>query len=283
MSSQSSYPAAPATTGLLEPTLANNIGLMWRVIYGLMLRESRTRYGTSDIGYLWALIDPAAQLAMLWLIFDLLGRNPPVPCSMPVFLVTAILPYFFWRNCANRGASAASANLPLLTYPQVKVFDVVVARVLLDAATLVFVTAVFVITLRFTTGELFIHWVRDPFVLSTGIMALFYFAFCTSVLTSSLGRIWRAWPQFFSYVSRPLYFTSGIFFTLGQLPTSFKAVGIYNPIAHLLEWIRTGAIPGFISTSYNPYFPLIFASIMLFVGLFIDWVLRVIGHTEESH
>ena len=283
MSSQSSYPVAPAAPGTLEPTFENNLRVMGRVIYGLMLRESRTRYGTSDLGYLWALIDPAMQMAVLWLIFVMLGRQPPVPATMPVFLMTAILPYFFWKNCATRGASAAASNLPLLTYPQVKVFDVVIARVLLDIATILVVTGVFVIGLRFTTGEHFTNWVRVPFVLATGVLALFYFAFCSAILTSSIGRIWRPWPQVFGYASRPLYFTSGIFFTLGGLPGNFKVFAVYNPIAHTLEWIRTGAIPGFVSTLYDPWYVLSFATVMLAVGLLIDWVLRVIGHSDESH
>ena len=283
MSSQSSYPAAPAASGLLEPTLENNSRVMSRVIFGLMLRESRTRYGTSDLGYLWALIDPAMQMAVLWFVFILLNRQPPVPASMPVFLMTGILPYFFWKNCATRGASAASSNLPLLTYPQVKVLDVVIARVVLDIATFIVVTVVFVVALRFSTGEHFVDWVRVPFVLATGVLALFYFSFCTAVLTSSIGRIWRPWPQVFGYASRPLYFTSGIFFTLGSLPSNFKAFAVYNPIAHALEWVRTGAIPGFVSTLYNPWYVLSFATVMLLIGLMIDWVLRVIGHSDESH
>jgi len=256
---------------------------MWRVVWGLMLRESRTRYGTSDLGYLWALIDPAVQMSVLWLLFVMLGRQPPVPATMPVFLMTAILPYFFWKGAATRGASAAAANLPLLTYPQVKVFDVVVARVLLDMATIVVVTLIFVVALRFTTGELFVHWVRDPIVLAGGVLTLFFFSFCTAVLTSSIGRIWRPWPQVFGYASRPLYFTSGIFFTLGGLPTGIKGFSDYNPIAHILEWIRTGAIPGFVSNLYSPLYIYEWAMGMLFIGLVIDWVLRLMGHSEESH
>jgi capsular polysaccharide transport system permease protein len=283
MSSESSFPDAPAATRLLEPTFENNLRVMWRVVFGLMLRESRTRYGTSDLGYLWALIDPAIQMAVFWIIFTLLGRAIPVPTSLPVFLITGILPYFFWRNCTGRGASAASANLPLLTYPQVKVFDVVVSRVLLDTATTVVVTAIFVVALRFITGQPFVSWVRVPIVLVGGIVALFYFSFCSAVLSSSLARIWHAWPQVFSYTSRPLYFTSGIFFTLQSLPSNFKALAAYNPIAHILEWIRTGAIPGFISDLYSPLFIYSFATIMLFIGLVIDWVLRMIGHSEEAH
>jgi capsular polysaccharide transport system permease protein len=283
MSSQSSYPDAPASTFLVEPTFENNLRLMWRVIYGLMLRESRTRYGTSDLGYLWALIDPAVQMIVFWVIFTMLGRGNPLPTTMPEFLITGILPYFFWRNCTTRGATASSANLPLLTYPQVKVFDVVIARVLLDAATIVIVVLIFVLSLKFLTGQPFVGWVRSPIALAGGVVALFYFSFASAVLSSSITRVWSQWPQVFSYASRPLYFTSGIFFTLASLPSNFRAFAAYNPIAHILEWIRTGAVPGFISNLYSPLYIYAWATVMLFIGLLMDWVLRVIGHSEEAH
>lgn len=283
MSSQSSFPEAPASTDVLEPTFENNLALMSRVVFGLMLRESRTRYGTSDLGYLWAVIDPAIQMGVFWLLFTMLGRSVPVPTSMPVFLVTGILPYFFWRSCTTRGASAASANLPLLTYPQVKVFDVVIARVLLDAATIVIVTLIFVFFLRFAAAQQFTSWVRDPIILAQAVFTLFVFSFCTAVFSSSLARLWRVWPQVFGYLSRPLYFTSGVFFTLGQLPTTIRGLALYNPLAHLLEWLRTGAIPGFISNYYNPLYVYTWAACLLFLGLLMDWVLRLIGHSEESH
>ncbi len=283
MSSESSFPEAPGGTNLLAPTFENNFDVMGRVVFGLMLRESRTRYGTSDLGYLWAIIDPAIQMAVLWLVFTMLGRVVPVPTSMPVFLVTGILPYLFWRNCTTRGASAAPANLPLLTYPQVKVFDVVIARVILDAATIVVVTLLFVFVLRFAIGQQFSSWVRDPIILAQAVFSLFFFSFCTAILSSNLARMWRAWPQVFGYLSRPLYFTSGIFFTFESLPSGIKGLAQTNPVAHLLEWIRTGAIPGFISHSYSPLYVYSWAIMMLFIGLVIDWVLRLIGHSEESH
>jgi capsular polysaccharide transport system permease protein len=71
---------------------------MGRVVYALMLRESRTRYGKSDIGYSWALIEPLLQLIILWAIYTAFGRVVPLAASMPVFLVTGILPYHFWRD-----------------------------------------------------------------------------------------------------------------------------------------------------------------------------------------
>lgn len=283
MSSQSSYSDAPAATNLMEPTLENNLRVMGRVIFGLMLRESRTRYGTSDLGYLWAIIDPTIQMGVFWILFTMLGRTVPVPTTMPEFLLTGIMPFFFWRGCTIRGGSSASANLPLLTYPQVKVFDVVIARVLLDTATIVVATLVMIVAIRFITGQQFVTWVRDPFILAEGVFTLFFFTFCSATFSSSLARLWPVWPQIFNYASRPLYFTSGVFFTLESLPGNVKALALYNPIAHILEWVRTGAIPGFVSDVYSPLYIYSWALIMLFLGLLIDWVLKIVGHSEESH
>ncbi|HZK80471.1 MAG TPA: ABC transporter permease [Humisphaera sp.] len=263
--------------------MANNLAVMGRVIFALMIRESRTRYGRSDLGYLWAIFDPLIQIAVFWVIFTLLQRNIPVPASMPVFLMTGILPYNYWRNCVSRGASAAPSNLQLLTYPQVSVFDVTLARVLLDTATLITVTVIFIIGLRFTTGELFSNWERVPIIQATGILALFYFTVCSAIFSSSLARIWPVWPQIFGYMSRPLYFATGIFFTMQSLPSGFRSLAQYLPTAHLLEWIRTGTIPGFVSTSYNPWYPIEFGAWLLAIGLIIDWVLRLVGHSDESH
>ena len=283
MSSDSSFPAAPtAPAGPISSSLSNNLAVMGRVVFALMIRESRTRYGKSDLGYLWALIDPAIQLAVFWVIFSLLGRVIPVPATMPVFLMTGILPYFFWRNCIARGGSAAQSNLQLLTYPQVKVFDVVIARVLLDGATFAAVTVIFIVGLRFLFGQPFISWVRDPIVLAGAVLALFYFSTCAAIFSASLGRIWPAWPLIFGYMSRPLYYTSGIFFTLDELPTSIRKYASINPVAHMLEWLRTGAIPGFISTSYSAMYVISFASLLLLIGMVLDWMLRLIGHADEA-
>ncbi|MDQ2762785.1 MAG: ABC transporter permease [Pseudomonadota bacterium] len=283
MSIESSFPAAPAAALPIRPTLVNNLTVMWRVVYALMIRESRTRYGTSDLGYLWALFDPLIQLGVFWVIFTLLQRVIPVPASLPVFLVTGILPYNFWRSCVSRGATAATSNLQLLTYPQVTVFDVIIARVLLDIATLVVVTIIFVIGLRFTTGEQFSHWQRVPILQATAVITLFYFCFCSAVFSSSLTRIWPVWPLVFGYASRPLYFATGIFFTLQSLPTGFRGLAYYLPMAHMLEWIRTASIPGFVSTSYDPWYPITFGAVILFLGLVIDWLLRLVGHTDGAH
>jgi capsular polysaccharide transport system permease protein len=40
-----------------------------RVIHALIIRETRTRFGDSRLGYGWALIEPVLHIALLWVIF----------------------------------------------------------------------------------------------------------------------------------------------------------------------------------------------------------------------
>lgn len=256
---------------------------MWRVIFALMIRESRTRYGKSDIGYLWAIIEPLAQLLILWWVFSTIAaRHPPIAASMPVFLVTGILPFNFWRSCVSRGGTAATSNTPLLTYPQVKVMDVILSRVLLDAATLVVVTLVFVVGLRYLYGEPFASWVDHPLSGILSLLGLLYFSLSCAILSAGITRIFPPWSDIFGYLGRPLWFISGIFFTLESLPAGARAYAQLNPIAHMLEWIRSAWLPGFESTHFSIMFVLQCSTIALFVGLFINWILVVAGFTDEA-
>lgn len=248
-----------------------------------MIRESRTRYGKSDLGYLWAIVEPLAQLLIMWWLFTtILVRQPALAASMPVFLVTGILPYNFWQACVKRSATAAQANIPLLTYPQVKVFDVIVSRVLLDAATLLVVTFVFMVGLNLLQGEPLSSWIDHPLQGVFSLLGLLYFALGFSVLSSSLARIFPPWSEIFGYLGRPLWFVSGIFFTLESLPIGPRGVAQLNPIAHMLEWIRSANLPGFESTHYSITFVLASSTVALFIGLFIAWLLKVAGVTDEA-
>ncbi len=283
MSSEPISQQAPATVARPSAGLWANLMVMWRVVFALMMRDSRTRYGGSDLGYLWAIIDPMVQMLVLILVFTAFGRRVPVPeTSLPVFFTVGILPYQFWKNSVQRGASASRANVPLLTYPQVKVMDVVVARVLLDFATLIAVLLIFVVALHYVTGEPFSSWDGDPLQIVLSFITLLYFSFSFAVFSCNLGRVFPIWPEIFGYLSRPLWFTSGIFFTLQGLTKGFRQVAVFNPVAHMLEWIKSAILPAFHSTVYSPSFIYVVATLVLFTGLTIEWFWRLTGHADET-
>ena len=260
--------------------LRYSLNVMARVIHAVMLREARTRYGSSNLGYLWALVDPLVQLAVFVWIFSLLGRTSPVPAPIQVFFVTGIVPLFFWRGAVGQAASAVGASLGLLSYPQVMPSDIIIARLLLEAATTVIVLFLFVLGLHWLVDISPANFLDNPPQILLASLGLLYFTFGCAFLSSSLARTLPVWTNIWGYMSRPIYLLSGIFFTLEQLPDNVRHYMLYNPVAHVVEWMRSATIPGFESDVYDPLYPLIFATFALLIGLVIDRILLLTGDEE---
>jgi tetratricopeptide (TPR) repeat protein len=59
------------------PGLVERVRTQFRVIHALIIRETRTRFGDSRLGYGWALIEPILHIALLSTVFSLLMHGKP--------------------------------------------------------------------------------------------------------------------------------------------------------------------------------------------------------------
>src|ERR671937_1464310 len=109
--------------------------LQLRVIGALILRETRSRFGRTQLGYLWAIAEPLSYVTILSLIISSMGRHPPFGNDSALFFATGILPYFLFNNLVRSVGAAFDANEALLTYPIVKPIDTLFARAALEIAT----------------------------------------------------------------------------------------------------------------------------------------------------
>ena len=58
--------------------LLNALNVQGRVISALTLRETRSRYSNSKLGFFWALFEPFAHVVVFIGIFSALGRATPI-------------------------------------------------------------------------------------------------------------------------------------------------------------------------------------------------------------
>ena len=103
-----------------------------RVVTALLLRETRVRFGRSQIGYLWAVLEPLGGVLIIASVFHVIGRIPDVGRSLYLFLALGMLGYSIQRRLAVQLGSAFEANQALLTFPIVKRVDVLLARGILQ-------------------------------------------------------------------------------------------------------------------------------------------------------
>lgn len=249
-----------------------------RTIHALMLRESRTRYGRRSGGYVWALISPMILLVSMIVMFSFISRPAGAGDSLVVFFITAILPIFLVKNMIARGANAIRANRVLMHYPQVNAFEVVTARAILECLSYFIVLILFVLIMFAYFGLPFTAWMDRPVGMIGAGGALFVLCYGSGFLSSQIGRAFELWNELTGPLGRIILLTSGLFFTLGSLPPEFLAVVKYNPVAHIVEWIRDVSIRDFYSDLYDPWYPVQVGFIFLAVGLFIDWLYRISGY-----
>lgn len=208
-----------------------------RVIYALLMREVLTRYGRHNIGFLWLFVEPMTFTIGVTILWSVAGASHGTSLPIVAFALTGYSCVLVWRNMPSRAIGAIKPNLSLLYHRHVKVLDVLVARLLLEAAgaTISFV----VLSLIFIS----IGWLQPPedvLQVIGGWIVLVWFGMSLALLIAAwaeqselVDKIWH--PA--SYLLFPL---SGAAFLVDALPVQAQKVVLYLPMVHCTEYIREG-------------------------------------------
>lgn len=239
-----------------------------RVLRALMVREMITRYGRSPLGYLWAVIEPAAVIALLSLIFSQIAHTPPEGRSFPLFYATGYVAFHWFHDISSVTARSVHVNRALLAFPKVSALDTVLARFLLQALTGLAVAGI-------VFGAILLVF-EDPVDPEPGWLMTGFGLAMGLGLGLGLANVWlfavsRSWEIAWNIVSRPLFLISCVFFSFESLPRAVQEVLWYNPLIHVVGAVRAGIYP-----TYDPVHvaPGYVAAIALGLGLLGLFALR---------
>jgi capsular polysaccharide transport system permease protein len=243
-----------------------------RVIRASVLRETRTRFGRSKLGYFWALFEPMVYILSLLAIFSAMERGTPIPgVDLGLFFFVAIIPWLLFSRIAGLVSRAIKTNQALLTYPQVKAIDIMLAQVILEFGTLFIVAVLYLLGAIYL--EVFVEIERPlEIIFVLFLSALLGFGF--GLLSSTARLYWSSYNNIQSVFMRVMFFTSGKFFVADTLPETLRDWLWYNPLLHVIEWARSAFFTGFESQFYDLSYPLVFALVMVFLGLASERVSR---------
>ena len=203
------------------------------VLFALVMRELKTRFGGKLVGLFWVLFEPVANIYILLFIRGVLRTRLLGPTiEYPVYHVVAMIPYFVFRSCWFRTMEAVSGNAGLFAYRQVKPFDAMIARSALEAYIYAWVFVCVLGTLA---------WFGMKFLPDDPLM--FMFCWCVQIfLGFGLGEVCLVLTHgkpnaktFVRLMSMPLYLLSGILIPLAQFTPDVQWWLMLNPCAHLVE------------------------------------------------
>ena len=237
-----------------------------RAIGTLVLREVSTTYGRSPGGYIWAILEPAAGITLLTLVFSVGFRTPPLGNSFALFYAAGILPLMMYTDISSKLAQTIQFSRALLTYPRITFLDALIARFILNFLTQMmahFIVLGFILIYLKPTTTLDYSKIGQAYLLTLAL------AVGIGTLNSFLTLAYPIWQTAWSILNRPLFLVSCVFFIFESVPQPYSDYLWFNPIVHIAGLMRDGFYPFYQPTYVSITYPLAVAAVTTMAGLFL--------------
>lgn len=212
----------------------------WAAWHALLLREAVTRMFSRRAALAWLLLEPAAHVGVLALLFVALRVRHVGGMDAALWSVAGMLAFFLFRRTAQRGAAALDANRALLAYRQVKPVDTVLARCVLEGLVMLLVAGL-------TLAAAALAGVRlaasDPAGIALAAAGLWLLATGWALVASVLVALVAEAGQVLAMGSTGLMLASGVMLPLASLPPPWRGWLMLNPVAQGVEAVRAGISP----------------------------------------
>lgn len=234
-------------------------------LLALSAREQKTRFAGGALGYLWAYVTPVFWIVFVVIVFNLIGRMPPINVGPEIFVASGILPYAMFRQIITSEVRVVVSGRHLRYLRPVNDAELMQAAAILELLNTA-LTAFIIFG-----GIILIFEIKPPAHLSTVYLAMLLawflgvgFGSLLSVLSKLSDSVARATP----IILRPMFWISGIFYTATELSTTVRDLLWWNPLFHTIELLREGFFLGYESPVAGVWYPATFAlGCMLIAGV----------------
>ena len=208
-----------------------------RVIGALLMREIHTRYGRENIGYLWLIGEPLMLASMMALIHSHGTTQYGSDIKAIAFTIVGYTTYIIFRGIVNRSEGTLEANAPLLYHRMVTVFDIILARTLLEA-TGVFMSYCVLMTLVVMLG--LCEPPARPLYLLAGQATMVWMSWAQSLILTALTHdnpLISRLTHPYTYLMIPI---SGAWIQMQYVPNPYRYYLSFAPLPNIFELVRYG-------------------------------------------
>jgi capsular polysaccharide transport system permease protein len=249
---------------LRQQTFLLSLRVNLRVLGALMLREASARYGHENIGFFWLMAEPLFLALGVMAMWSMTGQTHGHGVELVPFVLSGYTVLTMWRHIIAQAVHGLRRNADLMFHRNVRAFDVLFARVLLEMAGIL--TAFFITYMPLVLiGAM--DPMRDPLVLLGAWGLLTWFAFSFGLILTSLTEISEVAEHFVQpvmYITLPL---TGAFTMQAWLPSRARDFLSWSPLVNIQEMFRGGLFPIEIQTQWDASYLLLCCVVLTGIGL----------------
>jgi len=246
---------------------------VWRALF---IREALGRILSSRGAWFWLLAEPIFNISYLYVLFTIIRVHTIGGIDAGVWIIVGMMAFFMFRRTAVQMMNAINANQSLFAYRQVKPVDAVIVRGLLEAALMIVIAIVVLCAAALLGREVIPH---DPLMVFEGVFGCWLLGAGLGLVMSVAGALVPELEKVIGMVMMPLYVLSGVMYSISAVPSPYRAMLMWNPVAQGLEMVRQGYSPYYhAAPELSPSYLFCFGLVSVFLGLALHrkFALRII-------
>ena len=238
--------------------LLRRLRVQGRVIAALMIRETYSRYGRDNLGFGWLIAEPLCFALPVLFMWSLIRAHVENGIPMLGMAWTGYLPILLFRHCGSRALMFVRQNVGLLYHRQVTIFDLLMARLLLEILSNIAALLVSGIVL-YALGV--INAPQNWGLFYLGYFYMIWWSVTVALIIGGLSERSEIVEKIWSPASYMYLPVSGFFYLAEWLPDRIRewALTVVPPL-HCYEMIRAGLFGPVMHAYYDlPYISAILA------------------------
>lgn len=236
-----------------RPPLPQYLSEVWRrrtFIYSMSRFRIASENQQNSLGMLWVVLKPLLNALVYGLIFGLLLGTAGRPPHFVAFLIIGVFVFEFFASSWTSGGKSITSNAALvqsLSFPRMVLpLEAVTQRFLQFLPTV----GIMLVILLISGARPTLHWL---FIIP--LFAIYFVFNCgLALITARLSVHWRDLNNFLPFMTRLIFYTTGIFFSVekrfGPSPSNphghpkLLAISDWQPIHEFLSLARASLLEG---------------------------------------
>lgn len=241
------------------------------VMRAVVLRDMRTRFFNHGLGFLIQSLWPLGHMVIIIAINTFVGRAAPYGESPLIYFGAGIIPALTFLYISRFMSLSIILNKNMLTFPIVKVTDILFARAFLEI--IAGCITLLLLWILFTSLGLS-PYPADPEQAILAYLATILLAIGVGTIAGVITSFLPIFATVYGLSGIIIYICSGAVFVTPNFPDQIAIPISYNPVAQCVEWIRTAYFEGYSDRLLDREYLLCFGLGTLFIGLVAERLSR---------
>jgi len=228
----------------------DRIKLKGRVINALFIRELMARFGHSNVGFLWQVLEPLVLALGVMGSWSLIYGERNHGVRVIPLVLTGYTFLTLWRHMTSRLSNSFRQASGLLFHRVIKPIDLLIARGLLESIGILMAFFAAYIPLALLG---IIEPVSDYLILLGAWTLMCFLSFGVALIITGVTHLSEAVERFVQPVMYLMLPLTGVFYMVYWLPPAARQVVQISPLVQACEMYRAGMFGDAMPTFWNPW------------------------------